>query len=245
MLIHDKERPSEKAFRAISHLLDSNTLPNGSQLPPERELALQLGVSRRALREALSRLESDGKIWRGVGRGTIVGNAPKSTRQRLESNINLLTNPTELMEARLALEPSVAALAALHATTKDLEDMRNYLEKSSGTTGHHQWDKWDSALHSAIGYATHNSLIMELLQLLGSARSQTQWGQLRKASLNPESQRLYTQQHHRILEAIGNRDAEQAAQAMRTHLLTVRKTLLAPFNGYLTTTAATESTADD
>src|SRR5699024_5222677 len=93
------------------------------------------------------------------------------------------------------------------------------------------WDRWDGALHGAIGYAANNALIAALFDLLNSARSHTQWGNLRKASLTRDRQIIYTRQHRAILAAINDRDADAAAQGMRTHLLTVRRTLLTPWEG--------------
>lgn len=224
-----KEKSSERALREIERRLSSGELPEGSHLPPERQLATELNVSRRALREALGRLEAEGRIWRGVGQGTVVGRPPPAPARDGQALVKNLTSPTELMEARLALEPSIAALAAMHATTQDLEEMHRCLKKSAGVAEHEGWDRWDGALHRAIGHATHNALIAALFDLLNSARSHTQWGQLRKASLTTERQHLYTRQHRAILAAIADRDAEEAAHCMRMHLLTVKQTLLNPW----------------
>ncbi len=225
-----KLKPRDIALARIEEKLAGGNFAEGSQLPPERELAIELGVSRRALREALGQLEADGRIWRGVGRGTLVGPGPRRVQQT--TTVDALTSPTELMEVRLALEPSLAALAAIHATTQDLEEIERCLRKSAGVSGHEGWDKWDGALHSAIGHATHNALVVALFELLTAARMHTHWGQLRAASLNPENQQLYTDQHRQILACIQNRDADGAARAMRRHLLAVRQTLLPPWSGW-------------
>jgi len=222
---HMQERPGKLALREITQRLDSGEWPVGSRLPPERELAAHLGISRRALREALSWLEAEGRIWRGVGRGTIVSNPATKTQP---AEVNGLTSPAELMTARMALEPSIAALAAIHATARDLDHMRQYLENSTRATEHEGWDHWDSALHRSIGSSTHNMLIISLFDLLDSARTHTQWGQLRRASLTRDRLRQYTRQHRAILSAIAKRDGEQAAQCMRDHLQTVQQTLLNP-----------------
>ena len=87
----------------------------GARLPPERQLAEELGVSRGTLRHALADLEAEGLIWRHVGRGTFIGNRPVDTVQDL-SEVTRRTNPAGVMEARLSLEPELARLAALHAT---------------------------------------------------------------------------------------------------------------------------------
>lgn len=220
------EKPSEQARRGIEEQLNTNKFPEGSRLPPERQLAQELLVSRRALREALGQLEAEGRIWRGVGQGTIVGRSPP-TRDK-QAAIKHLTSPAELLDARLTLEPSIAGLAAIYANTQDLEEIRRCLKKSAGVTEPDGWDRWDSALHHAIGHAAHNVLISALLELLNTARSHTQWGQLRKASLTKDRQHLYSRQHKAILAAIVDRDAAEAEQQMRIHLRTVKQTLLNP-----------------
>lgn len=221
-----KERPSEQARREIEERLNSGEFPEGSRLPPERQLAREILVSRRALREALGQMEAEGRIWRGVGQGTVVGHPPQARNE--QATVKNLTSPTELLDARLALEPSIAALAAIHANTQDLEEMRRCLKKSAGVAEPEGWDRWDSALHSAIGHASHNALIAALYDLLNAARSHTEWGQLRKASLTKDRQHLYSRQHRAILAAIADRNAEEAAHRMRIHLLTVKQTLLNP-----------------
>lgn len=222
----NSKKPSERALRELTRRLESGELREASRLPPERQLAAELAVSRRALREALGRLEAEGRIWRGVGKGTIVGRTPPKAKR---TAIKGLTSPTDLMEARLALEPSIAALAAIHATTQDLEEMHRCLKKSIGVSEHEGWEQWDGALHRAIGRAAHNELIVALFDLLNSARTHTEWGQLRKASLTTDRQHLYTRQHRAILSAIANRDAQEARSCMHRHLLTVKQTLFSPW----------------
>lgn len=207
------------------------------KLPPERSLAEEFGVSRRVVRQALSELEAEGQIARVRGRGTIIirqsvvvahhpSQIPPDTL-----DLKRYTSPVELMEARLVLEPAIAALAAAHASSRDLDDMRQFLDKSRAAQDHTVWDRWDGAFHKTIGRSTYNGLLIHFAELLNAARAQTAWGRLRKASLTSQRQQQYTQQHEAILAAIAARDVGEATRAMREHLLTVKRTLIDRLSG--------------
>ena len=123
------------------------------------------------------------------------------------------------------LEPGIAALAALNATSVDLDNLNRCFGHTKKVTDHQAWEKWDGALHKSIGQACHNGLIEHLYDLLNVTRSHTEWGRLRKSSLTPELQAIYTRQHAVIIKAIADRDPEKAAASMREHLTAVRHTL--------------------
>ena len=102
-------------------LARADTLENG-RLPPERELAQALGVTRAELRKALAKLESEGQLWRHVGKGTFVGSRPIDNLADV-AGMARRTNPAEVMRARLAIEPEIARLAALNATPAHLSEL--------------------------------------------------------------------------------------------------------------------------
>src|SRR5215203_6532918 len=93
-----------------------------TRLPPERRLVEMLGLNRPALRKALAVLESEGQIWRHVGKGTFVGSRPTIAQGDM-SAIARKTNPGEVMRTRILLEPEVAAMAALNATPAHVAEM--------------------------------------------------------------------------------------------------------------------------
>ena len=99
--------------------LDGGGLSVDSRLPPERELSRSLGVSRAGLRQALAVLEAEGQIWRHVGKGTFVGSRPIGETVAV-SEIAARSNPSDVMRARLILEPELTREAALHATLDDI-----------------------------------------------------------------------------------------------------------------------------
>lgn len=222
------DRLSDQTTRTLWLLrtkLEELTHSGDDKLPPERSLALEFGVSRRTIRQVLDVLEAERKVIRVQGRGTLIlrDDEPGSDNHH---DIKQYTSPIEIMEARLALEPAIAALAAKHASSKDLDDIQCYIERGRRATDHRVWDEWDGTLHKTIGRSTNNALLIRFSEMLDQARAQTAWGHLRKASLNPRRQELYSRQHEAILSSIADRNPEQAAKAMKQHLLVVKRTLI-------------------
>ncbi|HLS16451.1 MAG TPA: FadR/GntR family transcriptional regulator [Paenalcaligenes sp.] len=236
------ERRATQVLRILRERLSQPDVQKGARLPAERVLAAELGVSRRVLREALEILEAEHLIQRVPGRGTIILGSPHSADTAPATSapaqpesadtlsgldVKQYTGPLELMDARLALEPEIAALAAIHANSTNIDEIQRCIQLSQDTYGDaREWEKWDSSFHKAIGKATHNSILNHFLKVLIAARTQTAWGKLRRASLSVERQTLYIEQHERILASIRSRDAQSARLAMHEHLSTVRATLL-------------------
>jgi DNA-binding FadR family transcriptional regulator len=197
----------------------------GARLPPERQLADDLGVSRGTLRRALADLEAEGLIWRHVGRGTFVGNRPVDTVQDL-TDVARRTNPAGVMEARLALEPELARLAAIHATPADLDELADCVRESRIAGDWRTYEFWDNRLHRAVAQATANIVLLALFDGLNTIRRTVTWGRLRRFSAKPDAGHHSFIEHDRLVRAIGERDSSAAAEAMRLHLRSVRNHLL-------------------
>lgn len=194
-------------------------------LPPERFLAKELRVSRGTLRKALANLEKEGKIWRHVGQGTFVGLQPPLVSKGL-TKVSAEINPGDIMEARLILEPKLAALAALRATLNELAQMESFLNKSREAINSVAFEYWDEMLHREIANATDNPLLTSFFMVIHKVRQSNVWGGLKEISLTPERKKIYYQQHLELLEALKERDALRAEKLMRTHLETVKDHLL-------------------
>jgi len=220
-----KTRNNQHSVQLLRELLQSGRYPKESRLPPERELSVKLGISRAALRKALSVLEGENLIWRHVGRGTFVG--PRTVGKH-EARIVVaeITSPAEIMEARMVIEPKLAAISALRATTADIERMNNALVKSESATDPAYFEVWDGALHQAIATATGNSLLISLFEAINSLRQDKLWGRLKEASFNRDRHQAYCRQHRKLVDAIMYRDAAAAERMMRAHLEAVQKNLL-------------------
>ena len=216
---------SKDPIRQLRDILKSGSFPDQTRLPPERTLSAELGISRAVLRKALSVLEAENLIWRHVGRGTFAGSRPQAEK-RSPMIIADFTNPAEIMEVRLVIEPKIAAIAALRATSDDIDKMETALAKSAAAADSVSFEKWDGALHEAIATATRNALLISFFKAVNSLREDKIWGSLKEASLNRERQALYGRQHRDLVEAINDRNAPEAEKSMRLHLEEVQKNLL-------------------
>ena len=200
-------------------------MPLDSRLPPERELAETLGVTRAGLRKALSVLEAENQIWRHVGKGTFIGSRPIETLADVAA-ITRRTNPAEVMRTRLVLEPEVARMAALNATSAHIAEMRACMQRTRAAQTWRQYEAWDNRLHRVIAESTQNALLLALLDTLNAVRRAVVWGRLRVDKVKPAPNHHSFEDHEAIVAAIEDRDLNRAAAAMRAHLENVERNLL-------------------
>ena len=201
-------------------------LPENGRLPPERDLAAALGVTRAELRKALGTLEAEGQIWRHVGKGTFMGNRPTDTLSDI-ATLAKRTNPAELMRARLIIEPEIARAAALTATPMHLSELRLCQTRTREAATWRQYENWDTRLHRTIAEATQNTPLLGMFDMLNALRRAVTWGRLRSNPVKPSPDHHSFAEHDVMIAAIENRDMNGAAAAMRTHLQSVERNLLA------------------
>lgn len=218
-----RPRKQDLAARIRKHLQEAG-YDHNDRLPPERIFAEQLGVSRGALRLALAELEADGLIWRHVGRGTFVGARPVRNLDDV-TYLRELASPAQVIAARLAIEPELARLAAVHASKTNIEEITTCAQRCRTARDWRGYEGWDGNFHHAIAKATQNKLLIYLFETLNVVRRSTVWGQLRSTQL-PDSDHVSFQQHDDILQAIIARDPSAAATAMRDHIRSVRQRVL-------------------
>jgi DNA-binding FadR family transcriptional regulator len=224
-----RQPPADRGQAALVQLrawLTRHDLVPGTRLPPERELSDILGVSRGDLRKALARLESEGQLWRHVGKGTFTGS------KRLEvmslAEIDRVTNPAEVMRTRLLIEPTIAREAALHATPRHVEALRACVARTHAATSWRQYETADNDLHRAIAEAANNRLLLALFDALNSVRRAVVWGMLRSGQERPPADHHSFAEHDRIVESIERRDLEGSARAMHLHLRAVERAIIEP-----------------
>lgn len=230
------------ASRLEEHLRSGGYGP-GARLLPERQLTALLGVSRRALREVLAEMEFEGRIWRGVGQGTFLGPPPEG-RASASTPPAVGSHPLAIMEARLTLEPSLAALAAVKAMPADLEAIARSARRGAETRDGESWGRWDGAFHRGIAQASHNPLLLNAFEQIEASRTLTDWGQIRTAITTPAMREQSALQHQAIAAALASRDAAAARQAMWQHLQSVNQAVQSLGAGFAPP-ATTPPTAPD
>ena len=209
----------------LTDLMSGGSFPEFSKLPPERLLAEDLGVTRAKLRKALAMLEADGKIWRHVGKGTFIGQ-PLLEEKLQVSLLTKTTNPMEVMEMRLVIEPRLAEFAAIRATPALIAKMYRCIEKSRAPIETQTYELWDAALHRTIAEAAQNNLLLSVLNIVNAMRKDKLWGQLKELAVTSEKMAVYSLQHLKCVQAIEARNAKAAERIMQEHLELVRADLL-------------------
>lgn len=213
----------EGSLRALlQEGVQSGTLGPGTKLPTERALVERLTAPRSAIRRALEILEREGMVVRQVGRGTFLTEAVLPLADTAPSD----TSPTEIMQVRLLIEPPVTALAARVATQADLDRIEHFLDRGGRSEEFEDFETWDGHLHRAIAQAAHNGLLMNMFDVMNTARALPVWGSLKRRTSTPERMRCYHSEHAAIVGALRDRDPDGAQDAMRTHLRHVSDNLL-------------------
>ncbi len=218
-MVHQSSAPADP-LKVLREFLTEQELALNGRLPAERELCAKLGLTRGPLRKAMAILEAEGQIWRHVGRGTFFGPRPVMNLNDVEY-LNENSRPSEVMEARLAMEPQLAKLAAVHGTASNFEEMRRCKRLCKSAGEWRVYESWDNNFHQAIAKATCNKLLISLFDTLNIVRRSTVWGQLRSTKLPPANHGSFAE-HDAIYDAIVGRDSDLAADLMRTHLRSVR-----------------------
>jgi DNA-binding FadR family transcriptional regulator len=213
----------EQSLRA---LLDeeaaSGALGPGGKLPTERDLVHRLSAPRSAIRRALDALEVEGLVTRHVGRGTFLTDLAHAQADGAPPD----TSPAEIMQVRQLLEPPVTALAARVATQADLDRINDCLNAGGSSDDFEGFEGWDAKLHRAIAHAAHNGLLMNMFDVMNTARALPVWGSLKRRTSTPERRACYHDEHTAIVQALFDRDPAGAHEAMRAHLEHVSDNLL-------------------
>ena len=212
----------QQIVQQIEESIDKGELKEGDQLPAERELAQQFGVSRTAVREAVKTLSEKGLVEAYAGRGTFITNgSTNSIRNTLDRMIRNgpLEGTVHLAEMREILEPEIAFLAAKRADQETISAMQESISvMDAARMDPEAFIEGDLDFHLALAEAAGNPLILSLIDsIVGLLREQ------RMRTYYTEGGPERGQYHHkRILEAIEHRDPQGARDAMRAHLRQVR-----------------------
>jgi DNA-binding FadR family transcriptional regulator len=192
----------EGVIRKIRDLTD-----DGGRLPAERILADRIGVNRYAVRKALSMLRAGAEI---------PASRPRSSgRRRVEPrSIADMTSPAECWEVRLSMEPEIARLAAIRGTMSEIQAIEAAHALSEPTV----FDlESDIAFHRAVAAASHNALALHLIEQVTEITRDPSF----RSKFPPYTAETGWRHHQMIVEAIRDRRAADAQNAMRLHLAAI------------------------
>ncbi|SJN59944.1 FCD domain-containing protein [Vibrio ruber] len=226
--------PPKRLYQEIGLILQQRILSGefnlGDRLPPERDIAEAMQVSRSVVREAIIMLELQGLVEVRKGSGVYVialsiqpQQHPLASQPKTRSDIG----PFELLQARQIIESQIASFAATNLTKNDFSKLREALdiERKQLETGHGDYDG-DEQFHLAIAHASQNSVLCDIVRDLWQRRDESpMWRQLHVRITNENYRSAWLEDHEKILFALQRRSPEAAREAMWQHLEHVKQTL--------------------
>lgn len=212
-------RLADRSYSDIVKLIGDRNLVVGDRLPAESQLCNLLGVSRTVIREALTRLASDGVTESRRGAGSFVTRLPsKLLNQHMPASE--LSTTLGSYEVRFVLEAEGARLASLRRSADDMANIENQLDiLIKALRSNSNGDDEDMGLHRAIMTATGNQAFVTSFDALSGDISRVMRAGIHiSRSRSEDAIQTMIQEHSAIVEAIRLRDPDRAALAMRWHL---------------------------
>ncbi|WP_319244933.1 FadR/GntR family transcriptional regulator [uncultured Propionivibrio sp.] len=211
---------TDRVCEALTQLIASEDFGAGARLPSEQQMAGRFGVSRTVIREAVSRLKSEGLVESRQGSGVFVRERNIDTPFRLDPALmDCRQSVLQVIELRQALEGEIAALAATRRTPAQMTAIRNALSgiAAAEAAGDDGVDA-DIAFHRSIAAATGNPHFLALTEFLFTflthATRITRGHEATKRTLSAQVK----DEHQHIVDAIAAKDIEAARAAARQHM---------------------------
>jgi GntR family transcriptional repressor for pyruvate dehydrogenase complex len=217
-----RERLSEQVVQQLQSLITTGELQPGDRLPPERQLAEQLGVSRTVIRESIKTLEQRGLVKVLTGSGTYVS---QMDPQVVMESIGLFVQQRtpsfdQLNEVRWMLDVEVAGLAAQRATTENLEKLKQAIEEmENNIDSPDKYIEADLAFHRALAGATRNEIFLLLIDVMVDLLRESRHMIFQVPGAPGRGQSW----HRLIYEAVKKGDEAAAREVMGEHMQQVTK----------------------
>src|SRR5215210_512851 len=211
---------SQEVVLQLRDMIHRGELRHGDRLPPERDLAKKLGVSRPTLRAGIRSLAAVGVLQSRQGAGTFVVKSEgtpslDSSPLRLMASLHGFT-PGEMFEARQSLEMAVAGLAAERATGDQMASMSEEIAGMYASLDDpEQFLVHDMRFHQTVAAASGNRILTSLMNMVATILFDVRRKTVKRATDLKESAEM----HRNIYRAIRERNAEAASLAMRDHLM--------------------------
>jgi GntR family transcriptional regulator, transcriptional repressor for pyruvate dehydrogenase complex len=226
-IAHAPARPGQRTNKAteiaayLTNAIRGQVFAAGTQLPTEEALCRQFGVSRTLVREAISRMKSDGLVRSRRGSGLYVAEPFERRSFKVDDNLGTdMESVLRMLELRQPVEIAAARLAAVRRSEADLERIRH---AHVALAGPEEWSvEKDLLFHLAIAAATHNTYYVDFMEVIVSVIRES-IRVMREGSAAPGVDDITRQEHERILVAIENADPEAAGLSMHYHLVWARE----------------------
>ena len=220
---HDTGDSAGAVVAHVRHLIDRGALGPGARLPPERDLALQIGVSRPTVRAGLRTLAALGVVRSRRGSGTYIPEGPPTLGSEALSFLAALHKFTadDVHEARRILEVGAAGLAAERATPDQLATLADEVAGLFASLTERQvFLVHDIKFHRGVAAASHNPIVASLVEMVSALYYERRRVTAERAV--DRDLRDAADSHRQIYQAIRARDVERARRAMHDHLIRAR-----------------------
>lgn len=216
----DRTPVPQSVARKLQSMILNGDLKKGDKIPPQRELAERLGVSRPSLREALLSLESIGLIRTQPGSGTFVtGQNPSSSNNMAPWRYSDSFTVHEVFQTRLMLEGRIARLAAERLTQDDfrsLADSTDRMERFWESNDLLANVEADLEFHATITRACGNRMLIALYKTVQDQITETQRQPI--PITDPRRMRSSIAEHRTLIHELRRGDGAAAGMAMETHI---------------------------
>ena len=211
---------NKRLYRQIADqvraLIAQGEFPVGTRLPPERDLASQLGVSRPSVREALIALEVEGLVEVRMGSGVYVTAIEPAALAR---GVGAALGPFDIIRARQLIEAELAALAARQRSPACVKRLRVAVRLMEEDIAQGLMPmRGDRDFHLALAEASDNAALVRVVAELFDERNNPLFEQFGRHFENARSWRHAVAEHRAVLRAVIAGDVAAARSAMRTHL---------------------------
>lgn len=220
----------QAAERLLAYIEEQHMMP-GRLLPSEASLAASFGVSRPVIREALKNLVGKGVIEIVNGKGAIIRPIDSDPLHLFFHRAMQMERGTmlELMEVRRGLEVQAAALAASRRTDEDIEAIRKVVEGMRRNVGDiDAYTNYDVDFHLAIAAASHNVLLVYLIEAIRSAMRSTIMASLQGGQGASENRQNVQNAHELLLQTLIDGSPAEAVRAMSRHFDIAIETIVEP-----------------
>jgi DNA-binding FadR family transcriptional regulator len=201
--------------------------PTDSRLPSERALAVELGVSRNTLREALDVLETQKMVRRRQGSGSFVIYQSDGPGPTLPGSIGERTSPLDHLVVRSIIEPEMIRLAVMNMTPKELDTLaRTVASIEAVRTDLNEFTRCEEEFYRSIAKATRNPLLESCYELTIEVCRQSFRTAMMRKHLTPDRIQTYQTRFNSLFNAIATRDVEAAVEITKLHLVEEQKMFL-------------------
>ncbi|WFD12058.1 FadR/GntR family transcriptional regulator [Tepidibacter hydrothermalis] len=210
----------EHVINQIQEMVMDERLKKGDKLPPERELAELLGVSRTSIREALRALQVMGLIESKQGEGNFIrSNFDDTLFQPLSVIFKLQeSKPEEILELRKMLEIETAALAAHKITDQEIEELKFIMNQLKECEDEDRKVRLDKEFHYKIADISKNSLIVNILSVISSLMDFFIKDARKIILSNEKNKEILIEHHEDIFNALSKKNATEASICMAKHM---------------------------